>query len=77
TLVGVHTFQTLRVEAGASVNFGDDRVIVIDPVNSVVDGNARLMGGQFEQSLIEAALVDGRLEFTGPLSLTDCSLDGV
>ncbi|WP_156507883.1 hypothetical protein, partial [Halioglobus sp. HI00S01] len=28
TLVGVHTFQTLRVEAGASVNFGDDRVIV-------------------------------------------------
>ncbi|WP_197484348.1 hypothetical protein, partial [Halioglobus sp. HI00S01] len=29
------------------------------------------------QSLIEAALVDGRLEFTGPLSLTDFSLDGV
>jgi hypothetical protein len=39
-LIGVHTFQTLTVTAGASVTFGTDRVIVQDAAGSQIDAGA-------------------------------------
>lgn len=37
-LVGVHTFQTLTVRGGASVDFGGDRVEIVDTANSEIAG---------------------------------------
>jgi hypothetical protein len=37
-LIGVHTFETLTLAAGSSLNFGDDRVVVLDSANSTIAG---------------------------------------
>jgi hypothetical protein len=39
-LLGVHTFETLNVTGGAQVDFGDDRVIVNDLTNSIIDSDS-------------------------------------
>ncbi|MCG8433819.1 MAG: hypothetical protein MJA83_07310, partial [Gammaproteobacteria bacterium] len=39
-LVGVHIFDTIRIENGARVDFGSDRVIVLDTANSVIDASS-------------------------------------
>jgi hypothetical protein len=43
-LIGVQTFDTIRVTGGASVEFRD-RVIVNDWANTVVDANSQLKVG--------------------------------
>ena len=37
-LIGVHTFETLQVKDGASVDFGGDRVLLLDPDQSDLSG---------------------------------------
>ena len=37
-LIGVHTFETLQVKDGASVDFGGDRVLLLDPDQSDLIG---------------------------------------
>jgi len=37
TFIGVHRFETLEVTGGASLDFGADRVFVLDPVHSLWD----------------------------------------
>jgi hypothetical protein len=41
-LVGVHTLNTLQVLGGAKVDFGDDRVVLLDVANSFVDADSTL-----------------------------------
>ena len=81
-LVGVHTFATIRITGGASVDFGDDKLIVVDTNNSVIDSGASVRVGQVSQQFIELTLnSSGTLEFTHPLTLSDLTLadisDGV
>ena len=37
SLIGVHTFETINVTRGAYVDFGEDRVIINDLLNSNID----------------------------------------
>jgi len=41
-LIGVHTLNTLNVLGGAKVDFGDDRVVLLDAANSEVDVDSEL-----------------------------------
>ena len=44
-LMGVHTFTTLNISAGAKVSAGSDKIIIIDKVNSVVEPLSALQAG--------------------------------
>jgi hypothetical protein len=59
-LVGVHRFRKLSVTNGASVNFGDDRIIVDDANNFTIDSTSKVGSGQ--------------LVFPGNLSLVNKTL---
>ena len=59
TLVGVHTFETVRVTGGADVTFGDDRLIITDPANSIVGVNSTLRVGEMEASAVQQLITGG------------------
>ncbi|HEX7026477.1 MAG TPA: thrombospondin type 3 repeat-containing protein, partial [Gammaproteobacteria bacterium] len=67
-LIGVHTFETLRVVNGASVDFGEDRIVINDLVNSVIGSNSELRLGQAGTSVL--SLVSGG----GSLVMSDAVL---
>ena len=41
-LIGVHEFDVLRITNGASADFGEDRVIVKDLMNSIIDNTSSI-----------------------------------
>lgn len=43
TFIGVHRFETIDVLGGASVDFGEDRVFVMDPDNSAWDIDSEII----------------------------------
>lgn len=53
TLLGVHTFETIKVVGGASVDFGDDRLIVLNPLASIVGSDSELSAGELDEATLE------------------------
>ena len=52
-LVGVHTFNTLTVTGGADVDFGEDRLVVLDVAGSTIGTNSTLRLGEVDQATLE------------------------
>ena len=52
-LVGVHTFETLTVAGGADVDFGEDRVVVLDVAGSSIGAGSTLRLGEVDQATLE------------------------
>ena len=50
-LVGVHTFMTVSSSGGASLDFGDDRVVALDPTLSEVEFSSSLYVGNINTEL--------------------------
>ncbi|TLM76761.1 hypothetical protein FDY93_12425, partial [Microbulbifer harenosus] len=77
-LVGVHTFESISVTGGASLDFGEDRLVVLDPANSTIANGGQVRAGALDHELITAALHSaGRVEITQPLVLESLALTGV
>nr|WP_246395155.1 PA14 domain-containing protein [Microbulbifer rhizosphaerae] len=77
-LVGVHTFETIRVTGGASLDFGEDKLVVLDLENSQIGGGAQIRAGWLDHQLLVVALKSqGRVEASHPLTLAALSLEGV
>jgi len=72
-LIGVHTFETLQVKGGASVDFGGDRVEVRDLANSSISGE--LMNADFTEEDL-AAILDSP-SVTGKLVISDQEINGI
>ena len=45
-LIGVHLFDQLTATGGALIDFGDDRVFVDDPDNSIWDLDSDIVAGE-------------------------------
>lgn len=76
-LVGVHTFQTLSVFGGAIVNFGVDRVVVVDAENSVRESNALLNQGELRLSSLNQFGEDRQINAEKLIIDNDLVVDGV
>ncbi|MGD9172148.1 MAG: hypothetical protein PVI97_19180, partial [Candidatus Thiodiazotropha sp.] len=57
-LLGVHTFETLKVTGGAWADFGDDRVVIRDLAGSSINGGV-LSAGEMDETQFEALLSTG------------------
>lgn len=44
-LLGEHVFETIRITGNGSVTFGEDRVIVLDLINSIIEEGSSLEAG--------------------------------
>jgi len=76
-LVGVHTFETIQVLGGASVDFGEDRVVILDHANSEISGYGHLIIDRVDKELLELALKDnGRIVFSQPETIAALTLNG-
>ena len=57
TLIGVHTFQSLRVTRGAYLDFGTDRVEILNPTQSIIDATSQVNSGGITSG-IPTAMID-------------------
>jgi hypothetical protein len=77
-LVGVQTFNTLTVTGGANVDFGGDRLIVNDLINSSVDSSSQIHAGSMGQELVSKLLEGGgNIVFMEPVIFNSLSIENV
>ncbi|MGD9164926.1 MAG: hypothetical protein PVF13_09230, partial [Chromatiales bacterium] len=71
-LIGVHVFETLDIRNGASVDFGDDRVIINDLAGSELN-DAELIASDLDMETVKHFLTNsgGTLVLTNGVQLTD------
>ncbi|MCP4664923.1 MAG: hypothetical protein GY849_01045, partial [Deltaproteobacteria bacterium] len=75
-LVGVQTLQTLNILNGASLDLGNDRLVILDTANSHIATNAQIVGNSLTEDVIQLAIKDGgKLQSDQPITLTDLTLD--
>ncbi|WP_444919044.1 PA14 domain-containing protein [Microbulbifer sp. JMSA003] len=77
-LVGVQIFSTLNLLGGSSLDIGDDRLIVLDPANSVFNNSASLFAGEVDEKIYEAVGVGGSALTLGhDLQLSELNLNNL
>ncbi|MCP4128268.1 MAG: hypothetical protein GY753_14580, partial [Gammaproteobacteria bacterium] len=75
-LVGVQTFQTLNILNGASLDLGNDRLVILDTANSHISTNAQIIGNSLTEDVIQLAIKEGgKLKSNQAITLTDLVLD--
>ncbi|MCP3668907.1 MAG: hypothetical protein GY814_00410, partial [Gammaproteobacteria bacterium] len=75
-LVGVQTFQTLNILNGASLDLGNDRLVILDTVNSYISTNAQIVGSSLTEDVIQLAIKEGgKIKSDQPITLTNLTLD--
>jgi hypothetical protein len=75
-LVGVHTFETLQVINQGSVDFGLDRVVILNTANSAID-NATIKLGEADQTTLEylvGYLGTSTLVVSGPVNANSIAI---
>jgi len=55
-LIGVHTLESLQVRGGTFADFGNDRLVLLQPLQSAVAANATLAVGDLDKATLEALL---------------------
>ena len=55
-LIGVHTLNSLKVQGGAYADFGNDRLILLQPLTSVIDANSGLTVGEIDKATLDVLL---------------------
>ncbi len=55
-LIGVHVLDSLLVQGGAHVDFGRDRLILLQPLSSVIDASSSLTVGEIDKVTLDALL---------------------
>ncbi|PIP78585.1 MAG: hypothetical protein COW84_11510, partial [Gammaproteobacteria bacterium CG22_combo_CG10-13_8_21_14_all_40_8] len=64
-LVGVHTFETIRIIQGSWVDFGEDQVRIINVAGSLIDDNSYLSAGWITDGFnLTVAINDEQLKFS-------------
>ncbi|MCP3671851.1 MAG: hypothetical protein GY814_15755, partial [Gammaproteobacteria bacterium] len=77
-LIGVHQFETLTVTGGAKVDFGEDRLVIIDEVNSSIDAGSRLTVAQADETFVKNMLHNnGELEITEAVTFNSLELSDI
>ncbi len=76
-LIGVHPFETLQVKGGASVDFGGDRLVVLDKANSDFSGEMINidLSNQAWLGYLEYLPEGGRLHRSGETHFDSLALD--
>jgi len=76
-LVGVHQFTTLNILGGASVDFGDDRLLISDLTNSQVSSGSEMFVEQLTQGVLDFVKAgSGTIHIADTSSIVDLDLTG-
>ncbi|HEX6397418.1 MAG TPA: Ig-like domain-containing protein, partial [Steroidobacteraceae bacterium] len=76
TLLGVHTFETVRVSGGADVDFGEDRLVINNVAGSTIGANSSLRVGEVSQATLQIG-GGGTLQLRANPALQDLTLNGL
>ena len=75
-LLGVHTLEKLILRGKASVDFGDDRLVILDPLNSEIAEVAELFVGEFDKKTEQAIIFTINEQIKGTLIINNHLLSG-
>ena len=75
-LLGVHTLNKLIIRGRASVDFGEDRLVILDPMNSEIDEHAELFVGEFDELTKQVFIFEPNDNIKGALVINNDLLSG-
>lgn len=75
-LLGVHIFDKLVIRGEASVDFGEDRVVILDPLKSSIDEMSELHVGEFDEITEQSFIFSFNERIKGTIVLNNNLLSG-